>query len=49
VANDVAKGKQIKCEEERSKYQTLGDALGQRNRGGGAVVDVDELLLVCDV
>ena len=41
VANDFAKGEQIKYEEERTKYRTLGDALGQRNSGGGAVVDVD--------
>ena len=44
--NDVAKWEQIKNEEERNKYQTLE---GQRNSGGGAVVDVDELLLVLEV
>lgn len=49
VANDVAKGEQVEYEEERTKYRTLGDALGQRNSGGGAVVDVDELLSVCEI
>ena len=49
MANDVAKGEQVEHEEERTNHLTLGDALGQRNSGGGAFVDVDELLSVCEV
>ena len=35
MANDIAKGEQVEYEEKRTKNQTLGDALGQRNSGGG--------------
>ncbi len=46
MTDDVTKGEQIEDEQERTNYQTLGDTLGQRSSGGGAVVDVDELLSV---
>ncbi len=36
-------------EQERTKHQTLGDTLGQRSGGACAVVDVDELLSVCEI
>lgn len=49
VANDTAKREQVEYEEERTKHRTLRDALGQRNSGGGAVVDVDELLSVSEI
>jgi len=49
VANDIAKGKQVYYEEERTKHRTLGDALRQRSSGGGAVVSVDELLSVSEI
>lgn len=41
VANYIAKGEEVEYEEEWTKHQTLGGALGQRSGGGGAV---DELL-----
>ena len=49
VAYDTAKGQHVQDEEERTKHRTLGDALGQRSSGGGAVVYVDELLSVCEI
>jgi len=49
VADDIAKGEQVNYEEERTKHRTLGDALGQRSNGGGAVVYVDELLSVSEI
>ena len=49
VADDVAMGKQVKYEEERAKHRALGDALGQWSGGGGAVVDVNELLSVGEI
>ena len=41
---DAARGKHVEDEEEWTKHRTLGDASGQTRGGGGAVVDVDELL-----
>lgn len=32
-----------------TNHGALGDALGQRSRGGGAVVDADKLLSAGDV
>ena len=49
AAYDVAEGKQVEDEQKGTKHRTLGDALGQRSGGGGAVVDVDELLPVCEI
>lgn len=49
VANDAAQVGHAEYEEERAKYWTLGGALGQGDSGGGAAVDVNELLLVCEV
>ncbi len=40
---DVAKRKHVGDEQERTKH------LGQRGGGGGAVVDADELLSVCEI
>ena len=42
AADDSSKGEHIEDEEEGTKHRTLGDALGQRSSGGGAVVDVDK-------
>ena len=42
-AYDAAKRQHVQDEEEWTKHQNLGNALGQRSSGGGAVVDVDEL------
>ncbi len=49
MTDDVTKGEQVEDEQERTKYRTLGEALGQRSGGGGAVVDVDQLLSVCEM
>ena len=49
ATNDFAKGEHVEDEEEGAKHRTLGDALGQRSRGGGAVVDIDKLMSVAEV
>ena len=49
MTDDVTKEKHVEDEKERTKHQTLGDTLGQRSVGGGAIIDADELLAVCDI
>ncbi len=49
TAHDVAKGKDAEDEKERTKHYTLGDALGQRSDGRGAIIDSDELLSVSEI
>lgn len=38
-------GDHVEGKQEMTKHWTLGDTLGQRGNGGGAVVDVDELFV----
>ena len=49
ATNYFAKGEHVEDEAEGAKHRTLGDALGQRSGGGGAVVDVDKLMSVGEV
>lgn len=49
MTDDIAKGKNVEDEEKRTKHRTLGDTLRNRGYGGGAAVDVNELLPVCEV
>ena len=35
---DVTKGEYVEDEQERAKHRALGDTLGQRSGGGGAVL-----------
>ena len=46
---DGTKGERAEDEQVRTKYRTLGDALGQRSGEGGAVVDADELLSLYEI
>ncbi len=46
---DVSKGEHVEDDQEMTKHWILEDALAQRSCGGGAVVDADELLSVCEV
>ena len=48
-ADDVTEGEQVQDEEEGTKHRTLGDALGQGSGGGGAMVDVYELMTVGEI
>lgn len=41
LSYDVPEGLHIQNEQERTKYRTLGDALGQKSVGRGAFVDVE--------
>lgn len=49
LADDVTEGEHVENEQERTKHRTLGDALGQKNSGGGAVKNNDELLFVGEI
>lgn len=49
MTDDIAKRKNIEDKEERTKHRTLGDTLRERGNRGGAAVDMDELLPVCEV
>ena len=46
---DVTKWEHVEDEQERAKHRALGNTLGQKKGGGGAVVGVDELLSVCEI
>lgn len=46
TTDDVTEGKDVEDEEERTKHRTLGNTLWQGGYGGGAAVDVDELLSI---
>ena len=49
AAEDLTKRKDVNDEEQRAKHGTLGDAVNDWGSGGGAVVDTDELLSVCEI
>lgn len=49
MTDDITKGKNVEDKEERTKHRTLGNTLRERGYGGGAAVDVDELLPICEV
>lgn len=49
TSNDVTKREHVEDEHKRTKHRTLGDPLGEKSRGGGAVVDVEELLSICEI
>ena len=49
TVDDVAKGEHVEDEEEGTKHRPLGDTLGQRSSGGGAVVYAYELMSVGEI